>query len=926
MDQKPIIPYSRIIGDDGAFDRARAEISEFEKFVLAKAEKLRGALSMADIGDSKKLGELAKELDEIKKAQLEVEKAYKNLTNVQKLYASATKDVIESDHEKVASLTAMEVEIVKLTKQLKTIADQERRNAKVDQDAITKKIDLQLRIKDLRAEQAKATKEVLNAGKATAQETKLQKAYNTILNNEVDTISEVRERMAALRLVVQNTSLSTEDGRKKIQAYNKEIDELTDLLKDNSDKFIQSKINIGNYTDSIKEALKDSQLFTTNIALLDKGLKLVVDALFRSKKATDQNTAATRANTKQVTILSKVQNFFTGIFKKNTAAVRVNTEAHNNNTQSIDGATDAIEENTDQTQENTQALERGAQSTSRLGKAFKGLGNVLKATGIALVVALLASIFAVFKQGRSGVIATDKAMAVFNVTIKVLIGTLADFGSALLKVFSGIGKSLGNVGNYFEKFALKAEIMLEKLKHPLGGASEEIDALEARVAALDKTIEENAANGVKERAEGWAAMGDAVTGFKDRLADAKKGITKDFEGIIRAFEIGDQIKKAEIEIIAAAGRLSKLQIRADDDTMSLRTQLEASKMAMQQRIKLMEKESQINALNLEMANAKAKTDVLANATSLQGVKGAQTLLALAEKKKLSAAEEVQFAQQLLKVNSSIDLRTSKNPLDDELLGESVEAVKVYKQGLNDMVTARLENAKQLRQIDRDIFEQNLDFLIDLIDTEKNLSEQIVNNTAESYDKRLEEFGRFVTKFRLNAQNELNEFNELAQRNVEGLKLDLLDKNNTAEDIKYIQDQINKLEGVKLRAEFDENNNLKVFNGDIELALDDTKKLNTQLQDLGLAEIPVNRFLEIARETRAWTKDTNELEKSLSKVKLKIDEIQKENIVTQDQTDAIKKLNAELSGIDYSKTTDRTRFEILKKLEKLCLFSHLLTCL
>src|SRR5690606_33180922 len=115
-----------------------------------------------------------------------------------------------------------------------------------------------------------------------------------------------------------------------------------------------------------------------------------------------------------------------------------------------------------------------------------------KASGILLIITLLASLFAVFKQGRAGVVASEKAMARFSVISKVLITTLAEFGKGLFSFFGAIGSSISNVFLKIEKAYLKMSILLSKPLAFSASAKKEIKDMEAQLASLNAQIEENA--------------------------------------------------------------------------------------------------------------------------------------------------------------------------------------------------------------------------------------------------------------------------------------------------------------------------------------------------------------------------------------------------------------------------------------------------
>lgn len=911
MEQKPIIPYSRIVGDDGAFDKAKQDLANFLAHVLKEAEKLKGISLTVDTKDSKAVADYAKDIEAVTKAQKEYEKALELLLKTEKLYNKASEEVRRTEMDKFKALTDAELQLAEYRKELKKLQDidkkspvQNRRNA----DAIT---ELKLRIKDLTNEYNKNQKEVLERGKLTASEIKLLKAKQTVEQKQVDTLQQVRDRMSALRLVVQNTSLTTEEGRATIEKYNKEIDELTKLLSDNSDEFIKNKINIGNYKESVKEALAETGLFKTNITLLDTAFNKLIDVMFASKEATEANTVATRNNTESVSILTKINGFLGRMFKKNAVTVAENTGAVVANTIAVDAETVAVTENTVATQVNTGATNANTTATTRntsavgkLIKGFKGLNTVLKASIIIGVIAILGSLFAVFKQGRAGVVATEKAMARFAVISKVVITTLAEFGKGLFLFFGALGSSLGNFFNRIELMYLNLKkLTTGKL---FGSSQKEIDDLNNEIKTLEATIATTSKNNSKNYDEAYEQMGKAVSNFSKRIKDGNDAIKTMDEGIIRAFQIGDEIKKAELAIIKFQKAVRGLEMMADDDTLSLNTQLQATNLLLDKRLQLLRKESEINKLNLEQANAKARADLQANATSI----GARADAIAGIK------DEAKFTEALLQLNIDLDERKGENPLDDEQLQNSVEALKAYKQGLAEIEIAKQENAEKLRKIDRDIYEQNLDLLIDLIDKEKALSEQQVNSTALNYDRRLAEFDRFRSKFKDNAQKELDEFNKLAVKSAMSLRRQLDNGGLSKEQTALIRAELEKLDNLDLTIKFNADDSFTVFNGQTELAIEDIQKLNDQLQNLGLAEIPINRFREFTQETQAWLRDTRDQEIALKKVGVAIKQLQEENLFSEEQLAEIRQIKLELQNLQDPKNLSPLKGDYDKQLKRI----------
>ncbi|WP_440881403.1 hypothetical protein [Tenacibaculum sp. C7A-26P2] len=816
-----IVKYSQLIDDDGGFEKLKSDLKETGRFIKKEAESLKGQISLLNPKDIDALNNFAEAVDVLKSSYKSVESTLKVVHNAQKDYKKTNEQLIKLNNLQGKSLTDLELKLTEYRLELKKTNAFEKQGIINTKEAAKKRAELKVQIKDVTQAINKEQKEVIQSNKLSKDEIKLQEALIKIQNERVETLKEVRERISALRIAVQNSNITTEEGRQKIADYNKEIDELTEVLKQNSDKFIQNKINVGGYTESIVEALKETDLFKTNIVFLDTAIEKIVSRISKLTKSTDKNTEANKKNTKSI---------------------------------------------------------------SGLRKGFRALGTALKTTGIILLLTLLASLFSIFKQGRSGVIRTQKAMAVFNATVKVLIGTLADLGKGFLKFFSALFSSFSNFGKRIKSFGLEIKKVFLEIANinPIGKSLKpEIEAVENQIRELNKEIEKNGIENGEKYAESWDLISDAIGGFSQRYKDAKDSVNTSFEGIVRAFEIGDQIRKVTLELIDLRAELRELEITSDDSTLSLRTQLEATRLALVKNLEVLEKENQILKLNLSITNAKAKADLQANATTI----GARANAIAGIK------DEIKFAKALLQLNIDLSERDGKNPLDDNLLEEQQKALQALIEGEKERGLVILENAKKRREIERDIFEQNLDLLIDLIDKEKDLSEQFVNDVTKSFESRLNEFQRFLTKFRINAQKELDEFNKFAKSS----ELD-----------------------VEFNVDFKEDGSFDVFLGNQKLAIDNIIELNEQLQSSGLNEITINRFREWLQEIQTAKRDFRDIDKSLVGIAAKINDLKGERIVSKEELNAIKKLNnefKELENINTSDLTKKQRESFLKKLKE-----------
>lgn len=358
-------------------------------------------------------------------------------------------------------------------------------------------------------------------------------------------------------------------------------------------------------------------------------------------------------------------------------------------------------------------------------------------------------------------------------------------------------------------------------------------------------------------------------------ANASEAVVAGLENIERAFQIEDEVRRLNQEIARLEGTLAILQGTADDSTRSLRTQLQANQDALRVAEQIAERNVTVARRQLEIANERVKQNILANGVEASNIDLSQ--------------QGVAFA------NATLDLaqrRGSQLEISNSLIEQQQNAVLEVTRAENEQAETLRSNQERRRQIQRDLFEQDLDLLIDLIDTEKNLSEEFVNDVTRTFQNRVTEFNRFLVKFRMNAQSELDLFTQQARN----LDLDL-----------------------DFQAQFDEDGNLSVFVNDTQLALDNVVLLNKQLQATGLGEIEINRFREFVIETRNGVRDFRALNTELVNAGINFRQLQAEFEIGESELQGLRNLETEIKAIQEALTgtlSASRRAELVKQLEEL----------
>ena len=488
-----------------------------------------------------------------------------------------------------------------------------------------------------------------------------------------------------------------------------------------------------------------------------------------------------------------------------------------------------------------EAMEKSADANTsaikRMTIAFGKLNKVLKASIIGVVLVAISALASAFGDTRAGAVRLEKVMA-------TLSSVFTTFGKVSTAIFFGIAESFSIL---FDSFKRLATFNVKDLFSDILGNPEE------QFNNIKKTFTE----------------------VVELVKSGSDAIVQGLDNIDRAFKLEDRIRRLNQEMEVLNGQLAIAQLRAGDATRSLTAQLIENRKALALTEKLGEKQLYIAQQELELLNEKVKQNIKANGVEVSninlGLKGeafAKATLDLAEKRGVSLE------------------------ISNDLIEQQQQALLEVQKVENDLNLTTEENAKIRREINRDIFEQNLDLLIDLIDTEKNLSEAYVNDITKNFQNRINEFNRFLVVFRNNAQRELDEFTKEAT-NL-GLDLDF---------------------GI----EYDENGDFQVFVNDTLLATDNIVELNKQLQGLGLNEIDINRFREFIVESRNGVRDFRLLNKELTNTAFRVKELSANIEVSQDELNALDGLQVRINklvALQRSAGSPEERNKITKQIVEL----------
>lgn len=654
---------------------------------------------------------------------------------------------------------------------------------------------------------------------------------NTFSKNNIKTDRNLNKERVEAELQIKKV-------RKAIQLQQKEILKGNELSK-KEQKLLKAKITLEKEEvktlDDVRERMSALRTVVQSLDLEEQA-----DQISAFNKEIDELTELLSDNSDEF-IQNKIN---IGNYEESVLNALKSTSLFSTNIGVLDNAigslTDALFLTKDELKTLEDSLDANSNALKRLTVNFGKLNKTLKASIIGVVLIAIAALGSAFGNTRAGTIRLEKAMASFN-------SILATTGQTAKAIFIGISSSFKILLKEFEGRSFG-----ELLKDAFTGDLQ---------------------------ADLFVGVSDAISKTFDDIADIVKNgadaVVKGLENIDNAFKLEDRIRRLDQEIARLNGTLAVTQSIADDSTRSLTTQLLANAKALELSEEIAKRQLEIARAELESANEKVKQNVLAN-----GVEASN--LNLSQKGEAFAQATLDLAQ---KRGSQLEI---SNDLIDAQQQALLEVINVE----NALALTKEENAKKAREINRDIFEQNLDLLIDLIDTEKNLSEQFVNDTTKNFQKRIQEFNRFLIVFRQNAQRELDEFTSFANKN--GLDLDF-------------------------KIDFNDDGSFELFINDQQLSIDNIVQLNEELQKLGIDEITINRFREFIIESRNGVKDFKELNKELTLVGIKVKELTGDITISERELkdlDEVSKKVKELQELSNGNISPGERKRILDQITEL----------
>lgn len=741
MDQKPILPYSRIIGDDGAFQRAKKEIDDFEKYVLNKAEGIKGALNVVDIKDSAGLSALAKQYADVEKQVKAAKQAQLDLSKVEieiekKRQASA--DTIRKELAAERELLRGVKEETNLKKSQIDLAAKERR----ERDATEKSI---RREKDAYGEMSAELNKLFRSTASVAVQMYRLKEAGQENTPEYARLKEqfTNLRAETLKLDGALKTIDSSLGRNQRNVGNYKFDSLNNSIQQILREAPSAAVSLNTFFLAISNNLP--QFFDAFGSVKDeiKELKDIAKdasaALLKQtaaqKTAEQASAAAEEALGAQVeTTISAI-----GASQEQALAIREQVAAHRAEVQAEGTATAATVANTEAVLVNAGATSEQVLSIQRQ-VAVTAEANAAREAAIVTTQAQTAATL----EANAAVAAQPSLLSRIGKSL-FSINTLLTVGVLFLTLFGG--KIVEFVGKMFD-------------------AKGSVDALKKSFEELNAIRVQSNKEVVKERVElqnNLKTAADTTLSYKDREIAAQKVLDQYpywFENLgkekILNNDVAEAIKGVNAALLARAK--AEAAVTKITENQSQIIDLEEKRVEVQQRIKDLQKDI-------------ARNDKIKPQTTGGGTVIGTDDLAASSRERLREAEN-----EILSIGKEIEQLNIRN---NRLLGYSLDNRK-KSIGLDYQAK---ENAKELLKSQI----KSVDYLASEYQLRKLILERVIADNEDIFKS-----DKYTVEQRLAAQKELVEKSlELAELN-RNESLRILDKKYNEEKNATIKDSDGKI--------------------------------------------------------------------------------------------------------------------------------------
>ena len=653
-------------------------------------------------------------------------------------------------------------------------------------DVKSTQVELNQELKKSQQEEEKQTKKT---NKAKKESNKITEEQNKQIEEQINSLDELlkeqkKELLAVEDIKNENREL-TKEKNKLIKELGKESDEVKKVTEEILDN--QAAIKRSN-----KENRERAKLIDAITLLQEKEIKSLDDLKQQSaalRVVRNQLDLTLESNIELVAEFNEKIEENTEIFRENSTETEQNAtriggyeQAINNALESNEGFNNSINEIKNsliqvgiQLAENSRAVQFLGKQVSAVGERFKRLNTILKASIIGIVVAAVASLGAAFTSSRKGALELQLTLVKFQAFFKVFVGRLSLAGQGLLEIFGGISDFFSGIGDTFTKIGLRIQKAFIEVTDALtfSDSASKIQEIDKELAKIEKRQEAIDQNG-NSIADGFGKIIDAFSNFDEfnKELDKTEKLLKEIAEL--EFEFADEARILQRELSGVNAELEEQRFIADDDTRALKRNLQAAKEASKLQKEASEIEIQLAEQELELANKKIQANLESKRTAL--------LASGVSKSELNSVLE----------NTELLINSEKLRVEvtEELLEAQQQAILNLDQVRRDAAEEERTRQEKARLIQRDLVEQNLDFLFDVFDRQKSLTEQTINNERIAVEERNRLGQQLAIDARKNFDNIVKEIESLQEKGSKAFDFDeilALAEGESVDDLKELNE-------------------------------------------------------------------------------------------------------------------------------------------
>ena len=660
---------------------------------------------------------------------------------------------------------------------------------------------------------------VVDLQKVLQQKVKIEKELEKLQKRKIALDKKTKKSLTDAEKLEVKINKARQKGNKEIQ---KRRNELSKVNKETKNAVIIEE-QLGIEYENVEEALEELNIETIKQAQTikeateqNKALRLVVrelnadipeqaEAMAQLNAIIDSNTSVIKGNSDEF-----VQNKINiGNYKEDILSALDSTGAFSSGVQNALGSVFDFSSGLKEMDRGLENLGRrlgvGEKNLKKFRRSAKVAGSIL--TGVLAIGAT--AVASAFSTSQEKALQLEVFLAQLQNTALGLVSALGVLGDDLIKVFVSIPKQI----------SLSLKLLQIDVFKAIG---KDVTELRKETNKLEKELKN-------------VDFSDTSKAFKDATTNILAS-NKALENNIRLrFQLEEQQRRQAIVIAQTAKQEAILQGVVDDDTASLKERIEASKE--------LEKVT-LSRLRLQEQQAQKSRQIAENQIQVEllraGISGVSTQ---------NAINNAKFRDKLSK--ETLDAFKDAKVAEIEAETETAEKIKAI----------QIEKNKTLQ----DLFEQNLDFNIDVAERNRNILIAQFEDVTNNLEDRATAFGKLSGQLEKDLKNQIGTFEEFN---------------------KNLDFEISTNDG-----------DLALFVNDTKLALDNTVELNKQLQDLGLSEIEINRLKEVITDGKDASKEIKQLKKEFELlINVTKGEKEGELLISEEDLQKTRELNQELQDL------------------------------